>query len=332
MRISLRSNAGPPKGGHYALAILAGPPKGGHYALAILAGLLALQLPVAADQDAGRQGGGPQLEPRERTLYVSALDEKGEPVEGLGPEAFIVREDGVRREVLRVSRATEPIDIALLVDNSAAVQDEITFIRDALSAFVAKMAPGNQIALIALADRPTIFTDYTDDPKRLSEGIGRLFPMSQSGMTLLDAVFETARGLERRETPRAAIVGVFTDGIEFTNRYAKDAVAAARTAGAALHFLTIGQFFYSDEHAIRERSFLLDEGPRATGGQRITLLSPHGLEQAMQRVARELSSQYKVVYGRPSSFIPPERVDVTSARPSVTMRGTPARGETGASQ
>src|SRR5687768_9096690 len=76
---------------------------------------------------------------RERTLFVSAVDDKGEPVEGLGPDAFVIRENGQRREVLRVSRATEPIDIALLVDNSTAAEAEITFFRDALSKFVASI-------------------------------------------------------------------------------------------------------------------------------------------------------------------------------------------------
>jgi VWFA-related protein len=264
---------------------------------------------------------------RERTLFVSAVDDTGEPVAGLGPEAFIVREDGVRREVLRVSRATEPIDIALLVDNSAAASDDILFLREALTSFVARMAPGNQIALITLADRPTIAADYTGDAGRLGEAVGRLFAMSQSGATLLDAIWEVSRGLARRETPRAAIVAIFTDGPEFTNRYHRDITAAAREATAALHLVTLGQFLHSEEHGIRERSFLLDSGPRETGGQRISLLSPNGLGPALERLARELSSQYKVVYGRPASFIPPERVEVASARAGVKMRGAPARGE-----
>ena len=97
---------------------------------------------------------------RDRALFVSAVDKDGEPVTGLGPDAFVVREDGMRREMLRVSRATEPIDIALLVDNSTAATQEITFF-EALSKFVAKMAPGNNIAVITLADRPTIRVDYT---------------------------------------------------------------------------------------------------------------------------------------------------------------------------
>ena len=268
---------------------------------------------------------------RERSLFVSAVDSSGEPVDGLGPDAFVVREDGVRREVLRVSRATEPIDVAILVDNSQAASDEITFFRDGLSKFVAKMAPGNHLALIGLADRPTILVDYTNDTKRLSDTVGRLFPMSGSGMTLLDAMFETSKGLEKRETPRAVMVPVLTDGVEFSNHYHRDVVTTLRKARTAVHMVTIGQFPHSEEpQGTRERSLLLDLAPRETGGQRISLLSSHGLDPALQRLARELLSQYKVTYGRPESLIPPEKADVSSGKAGVTMRGVPARGESGA--
>lgn len=264
---------------------------------------------------------------RERTMYVSAVDAAGDPVEGLEPDAFVIREDGIRREIIRVSRATEPIDIALLVDNSSAVSDKLVFLRNALPEFVARMAPGNQVAVITLADRPTILVDYTDDTPRLSAAVGGLFAMPQSGMTLLDAIFETTRGLGRRETPRAAIVAVFTDGVEFTNRYARDVIRAVREVNTPLHFVTIGQFSHREEHSLRERSFLLDAGPTQSGGQRITMLSPNGLEGALRRLARELLNQYRVVYVRPESLIVPEKAEVSSARPGVTMRGARARGE-----
>jgi VWFA-related protein len=268
---------------------------------------------------------------RERTLFVSAVDNNGEPVDGLGPDAFVVREDGVRREVLRVSRATEPIDVAILIDNSQAASEEITFFRDGLSKFVSKMAPGNHVALVALADRPTILVDYTDDTKRLSDAVGRIFPMSGSGMTLLDAMFEASKGLEKRETPRAVMVPILTDGVEFSNHYHRDVVNALRKARTAVHMMTIGQFPHSEEpQGTRERSLLLDLGPKESGGQRISLLSAHGLDPALQRLARELLSQYKVTYGRPESLIPPEKADVSSGKTGVTMRGAPARGESGA--
>jgi VWFA-related protein len=265
-----------------------------------------------------------QTASRERTLFVSAVDAKGEPVEGLGPDAFVVREDGRRREVLRVSRATEPMDLALLVDNSQAATDDITFIREALSKFVAGMGKEHRIALIGLAERPTVLVPYTTDRTQLATAIGRLFFMTGSGMTLMDALFETSRGLRSRDSERAVFVPVLTDGVEFTNRYSKDVVRELRDAGVAMHAVGIGRFPYADEHSIRERAFVLDDGPKVTGGQRITLLTPNALPAAMERLARELSAQYKVVYARPESLYE-WNVEVTSGRPGLTVRGTPAR-------
>ena len=61
----------------------------------------------------------------------------------------------------------------------------------------------------------------------------------------------------------------------------------------------------------------------------MTLLTESGVVQALRKLARQLSSQYKVVYSRPESLIPPEKTEVTSRRSDVTMRGTPARGQAG---
>ena len=271
-----------------------------------------------------------QRDRRERTLFVGAVNDKGEPVEGLGPDAFVVKEDGVRREVLRVAPATEPMDIAILVDNSTAAADEITFLRSGLSKFVQIMATGNKVAVITLADRPTIKVEYTDDAVRLKEAVSSLFSTPQSGMTLLDGIFETVNGLQRRETPRAVLVPVITDGVEFTTRYFRDIVNTLVKNHVALHMVTIGPFYHDEEHGTRERSFLLDAGPRESGGQRISLLSAHGLDGAMDKLAKELRAQYKVVYSRPESLIPPDKVTVAAGKSGLTVRGTEARGENGA--
>jgi VWFA-related protein len=278
-------------------------------------------------------GSGPgihaQAGARERTLFVSASDSRGEPVEGLGPADFVITEDGRRREVLRVSRAVEPMDVAVLADNSAAASRAIPSLRDGLRDFVAAMAGDHQIALIALADRPTIFVDYTSNRMRLEQGIGRLFAMGSSGMTLLDALVEVSDGLRRREATRAVIVPVITTGVEFTNRYGRDVIDSLQQAGVAMHALVIGVLDFASIPE-RERAVVLDAGTRETGGQHVTLLIESAVEQALQKLARQLSSQYKVVYGRPESLIPPEKTEVASGRPGVTMRGTPARGQAGA--
>jgi VWFA-related protein len=290
--------------------------------LAVIPAAAACLLAWAAD------GVGAQAGVRERTMFVSAVDGRGAPVEGLGVGDFVVNEDDRRREVLRVSPALEPIDIALLIDNSAASSKTITATRDGLRQFVTQLAVGNQIAIVGLADRPTILVDYTSSVERLEQGIGRLFTMSGSGMTMMDAIVEVSGGLRRREAPRAVIVPVITNGVEFTNRYARDVIAAVKNAGAGLHAIVVGNLAVGTTEE-RERAMVLDAGTRETGGQHVTLFAESAVEQALQRLARELSSQYKVVYGRPESLIPPSKIEVESARPGVTMRGTPARGQPG---
>jgi VWFA-related protein len=264
--------------------------------------------------------------PRERTMYVSAVDEKGEPVEGLGPNDFIVREDGTPREVLRVSHAIEPIDIAILVDDSGASDELIPRVREALRPFIARMTDGNQIALIGLADRPTILANYTSNPTLLDKGIGLLWPRPRAGSTLLDGIFEVSKGLQRRETPRAVIVPVITDGGDFANRQYDQVIQEVKRASVAIHAVTVGNFNSTDHDEIRNRGRMLDEGTRISGGQRINLLTPTSVQQTLERLGRELLSQYKVVYGHPESLIPPTRFEVSARRPGITMRGTPERG------
>lgn len=266
----------------------------------------------------------------ERTLYVTALDAKGELVDGLGPSDFIVREDGVQREVLRVSRAVEPIDIALLVDNGATADREIVNIREGLKTFISMMAGENAVALVALADRPTIVVDYTTDPKRLLEGVGRLFAQAQSGVTLLDAIVEVSRGVEKRESARSAIIPLLTDSVDFSNRNYRDALDAFERSGAVLHTLMIGTFDFTRDDPFKNRGVVLDQGARASGGQRISLLAATAVESTLRRLARELSSQYKVVYGRSQMLVPPAKIEISPRRAGVTMRGTPARRQSGA--
>jgi len=267
---------------------------------------------------------------RERTLYASVVDKNGEPVQDLKADEFVVREDNVRREVLRVSRAIDPMAVAVLVDNSKAAEDEIKNIRDGLKKFVDEMRTDGDVAIIGLADRPTILQDYTRNGELLNAAIGRLFAQPGSGMMLLEALIDVSRGLGKREEPRANLVAILTDGVEFGNQHYTEVLDRLKAGGAALHAVTIGMFSESRTDELRNRAIVLDEGPRRSGGQRQPLLSSMGVEGALTKLARELKNQYKVVYGRPESLIQPETLSVSVTRPGLTARGTPERRKPGA--
>src|SRR5437867_12690791 len=143
-----------------------------------------------------------------RAMYVSVVDDSGAPVPGLGPADFVVREDNVAREVLRVAPADEPMQIAVLVDTSQTARDDISHMRTALPPFVTALtnpneaSRKNEVAIVAFGERPTIFTDYTTNPGELQKGINRLWSQQNSGAYLLDAILEVGQGFKKREARR----------------------------------------------------------------------------------------------------------------------------------
>jgi hypothetical protein len=275
---------------------------------------------VAAFAGTSRLGAQAQ----QRDMYVTALDKSGNPVADLAPADLIIREDKVTREILRIAPATEPMQIAILVDNSQAAESFIRDYREAIPAFVNAVTADtpagakHQIALIAIAERPTILADYTPEPERVLKAAQRLFSASGSGTYLLDGIIEASQGIMRRGSPRPVIVAVVSEGPDLSNRHFRQVLEPLRASGAALHIMGLG----APRNMAEDRSMVIEEGPRKSGGSYTTLLLGTALPNRMKQLANELTHQYRVTYARPNRLIPPEEVTVSSKRPDLTVRGT----------
>jgi VWA domain-containing protein len=257
----------------------------------------------------------------ERTVYASVVDKNDAPVSGLSAGEFIVREDDVAREVLRVLPASEPMHIAVLVDTSQAMEEHMLDIRTALRAFFKQMGGKHDIALIGLGERPTVLSDYTRDAARLEKSIGSVFSRSGSGTYIMDAIVETADGFRKRKASRPHIVVYAARGPEFSERYHQSVIDALRESGATLHTLMLtkpGAAMASREE--QELAKVVADGTKISGGRRDDLLTPMALTDRLQSLGNELEHQYQVVYARPSRLVPPKTVEVTAKRPSVTVR------------
>ena len=279
---------------------------------------------LAADPSADQRDSAP----RTRDIYVSVVDSKGTPVKGLTAADFTVREDGAAREVLKAGPATEPLDIALLIDDSQAADPAVQHLRDGVRAFVERMAGKAQIALITFGERPTIVVDYTSNTELLKRGIGRIFARSGAGAYLLEAVQEASRGLQKRKAARPVIVAVSMEATEFSNSSYQTVLKELQASGAALHVLAVGTPAPSQSDEMRNRNMVISEGPERSGGRREQLLTVMAIPDELTEVAEELLNQYVVTYGRPDTLIPAEKIQVTVNRPDVTVRAAtrlPAR-------
>jgi VWFA-related protein len=255
-------------------------------------------------------------------VYVSVVDRSGNPVDDLGPSDFVVREDNVAREILRVAPAEDPLQIALLVDNSQAAERYIRDYREAITAFVTAMtsgAPGvrNNVAIITVAERPTVNIDYSADTQQLVKGAQRIFAMPGSGSYMLDGIIETSNGVLKRRAARPVIVAVATAGPELSDRSYTQVLDRLQASGASMHVVTVGGPV-SQQH---DMSIALSQGTASTGGRYDDVLASTALPAKMKQLAAELTHQYRVTYARPDSLIPPEHVVVSTPRPGLTARG-----------
>ena len=263
-------------------------------------------------------------------IYVSVLDEKGEPARDLTTADFRVREDGVAREVLNARPATEPLTVALLVDDSQASTPAVQMIREATEAFVGALAGKAEIAVVTFGERPTIAVDYTTDQKKLLAGVRRIFPRAGTGAYLMDAIVEVSKGLAKREGARPVIaVLMMENDVEFSNRHYQQVLDELQKGRGALHVVALGQPNTSMTDEIRNRDQVVALGTERSGGRRDNVIALTAAAPKMKQLAAELLNQYVVSYSRPDALIPPEKIDVTVAKPGLTVRARTRTGEAG---
>jgi VWFA-related protein len=251
----------------------------------------------------------------ERVIYASVVDKNGAPVHDLTEKDFVVREDGQAREILRVAKDTDPLQIALLIDNSRAMRNQISDLRRATNAFVDNVREGVQIALITLGDRPTIAVPYTADHDELKKGINRLFATQDSGNYLLDGIAESSEGLQKRTMWRPVIVAI-TGVDDISYRQYPDTLRLLRESGAVLHVLTLGT-----ANGGVDREFVVGKGTDETGGRNEVVLASMGLPPKATQLATEISNQYRITYARPQRLIPPKSTEVQARNPALRARG-----------
>ncbi len=287
-----------------------------HFLLAL--GLVALALASGVHGQTGSRGAAGSA--RTPEVYVSVLGANNAPVAGLTVADFVVREDGVTREVLKAEPAIETMQVVVLVDDSQAATDAVQPTREGLAAFVDKLQGRAEIGLVTMGDRATTLVPPTTDIGALKKGVNRIFARSGAGAYLLDAVMDVSRGFEQRQAVRPVIVALTMEGIEFSNLQYETVLRQLAASGASLHVVSVGTPGSSMADEMRNRNMVIAEGTARTGGRRDQVLTPSGIAEALPRVADELLNQYKVTYSRPETLIPPEKIQVTVSRPGLTVR------------
>lgn len=257
----------------------------------------------------------------EWTVYAGVVDRSGAPIKGLSNPDFVVRENGVAREILRVSPATDSLRIAVLVDNSQEIRNDLIDLRQGLRGFVNELDRRHEVSMTGFGGPPTVLVDYTRDLSRLETGITRLLARPGTGSYLLSAIIDTSRAMRKRRDLRRVMVIITAQGPEFSEISYQTVLDYVRDSGAPIHSYVLRREGLSPtDAAAQEVELTLAVGTQMTGGRREELLSAMAMTPRLQSLATELNHQYQIVYARPKALLPPKTIEVGVRRSDVVVR------------
>lgn len=295
--------------------------------LTLVAGLLLIPAAFASLRGVPTAAGlAAQRMVQQRHAYVSVTDSAGAPATGLKPADFVVREDGIAREVVAVGQAPLPTHMVIIVDD-AELGPLVIEARDALRKFVAGMgtqpAPPN-MALMLIADRPSIVVNFTTSDIAIDRSLSRLFARPGSGAVFLDGVIDAAKALKKAKAARPAIVAFVNDAThEFSDTLHPRVADALKEIGASLWTVELQGQAPPNNLPARERAAVVGDVVGWSGGFNKPVLSPQGLVKAFAEISAAITSRYDITYGSPESMIPPSRLSVELR--DKTMRLTAPR-------
>jgi hypothetical protein len=128
-------------------------------------------------------------------------------------------EDGAQQEIASFGSEEVPFNVALLLDVSPSVQDNIPDIQEAALAFVRQLRPQDRVMVIAFDRGVHYLTDFTSNRRELEGAIRSI--STGSGTSVYEAVYETVRRRMRGVEGRKALI-LFSDGEDTTSSASYD--------------------------------------------------------------------------------------------------------------
>ena len=172
-------------------------------------------------------------------------------VNGLGAEAFELREDGVLQRIAFVegptgtggeeSTRTVPTEIIFLIDFSFSVMTpgllDFTTIR---STMLEGLREDVMISVYGFANNLKRFTGPTRDLAKLQKALDMSFESEAGGSRVYEAIMQTARDATNRGGNVSRMMVVFSDGLSTTNLNPDLVVRSANGLGIPLYPVVLG--------------------------------------------------------------------------------------------
>jgi len=236
-------------------------------------------------------------------LPVTVTDKYNRLIVDLKETDFEIAEDKTPQAIVSFQpQSNLPLDLAVLMDTSTSVKPKLKFEKDAALTFLETMLKSSQDrALFATFDSQVeLHQDFTDRLDLLNQAIDKV--RAQGSTRMYDAIYSICE--EKMMAPtslgrRHAMV-VITDGADTeSERDLKDAIDIAQRSETTVYVISTesGGFFGAQLGLVdRKEDKDLKRLAEETGGRAFFTADMAELGKSLDRIARELRSQYLIAY------------------------------------
>ena len=230
-----------------------------------------------------------------RFILASITDTDGRPVVDVGPDDFVIREDGQLRDVLTVRLADYPI--AIVIDNDRWADRDSEAIRRATRRFIERI--GHRPIAVASTVPPRLVATFSEDRERVLERVDKL-RKGRSTDGLLQALATAARLVQENGAPFSAIVVVTAN---LGGAVARESLNPVIESGATVHVVLQQRIAGGASHTQQQTGEALISLVDETHGQLTTIYSADSYQVALDRQANQLATELMVEYVVPDASI-----------------------------
>jgi len=214
---------------------------------------------------------------------VSVTDSFDRPVTDLTKDRFRLMEDGAEQKIVSFSHEEEPISLGLLFDSSGSMKNRIAASVESLRLLFQTTIPGDEFFVVQFSDEPRLLGGFTSDPDEISRRLG--FVQAKGWTALLDGMALSTHQMRGAKNRRKVLL-ILSDGSDNNSRFTEGEIRSMVIEGD-LRVYGIGLF---------HRPRLLQQLAEETGGKVLLAQSLGELPDVVQRLSREIRSQYLLGY------------------------------------
>jgi Ca-activated chloride channel family protein len=216
-------------------------------------------------------------------LWVTVTDKNDRLVNDLGKENFSVFEDGAPQTIREFFREDRPITMAIVLDSSGSMREQLKEVHDAAAGFVDTLRPEDRALVIDFDDKVFLLSGLTADHDVLKESVMSTEALGATALyDALHAAFRKLRGIEGRK----AIV-LLSDGDDTSSQFAYERILEeAKAQSVLLYTIGLGDV----------KKSVMKDLAETTGGRAFFVGKASQLDDVYKRIAEELRLQYYLSY------------------------------------